>query len=51
MTSTEKFVAMESWFVEYFENVKVLEKETDIDWINFFQEYNLLKVRYRDPFK
>lgn len=51
MFSTEKFITMERWFGEYFENVKVLEEETDIDWINFFQEYNLLKVRYRDPFK
>ena len=49
--SKEQFVTMERWFIEEFENVKVLEKETDIDWINFFREYNLLRVIYRDPFK
>jgi hypothetical protein len=51
MTSTEKFVTMERWFVEYFENVKVLEENTDIDIVNFYRDYNLLRVVYRDPYK
>ena len=49
--SKEKFTTVGRWFVGDFENVKVLEEETEIDWINFFREYNLLRVRYRDPYK
>lgn len=42
---------MERWWIEYFENVKVLEENTDIDVINFYRDYNLLRVVYRDPYK
>ena len=45
------FSTMERWWIEYFENVKVLEENTDIDVINFYRDYNLLRVIYRDPYK
>ena len=49
--SKAAFSTMERWWIEYFENVKVLEENTDIDVINFYRDYNLLRVIYRDPYK
>lgn len=40
-----------SWWYYRFNNIKVLEKEPKIEWVNFFKDYNLLLVSYRDPYK
>lgn len=39
------------WWFYRFDNVKVLEKDPQIEWINFFKDYNVLLVSYRNPYK
>jgi hypothetical protein len=47
--SKAEFSAFGKWHYEHFENVKFLEKDPNIDWINFFHDYNVLLVSYKDP--
>jgi hypothetical protein len=49
--SKAEFSAFDKWRYERFENVKFLEKDPNIDWINFFHDYNVLLVSYKDPLK
>jgi len=42
---------LSSWWYYRFDNIKVLEKDSQIEWVNFFKDYNVLLVSYRDPFK
>ena len=50
-TNKALFPGSGKWRYEHFENVEFLEKDQNIDWINFFHDYNVLLVSYHDPFK
>lgn len=53
--SLQKFSSLSedtsNWWFYKFDNVKVLEDDPKIEWINFFRDYNVLLVSYRDPYK
>ena len=45
------FTGFSYWYYDHLENVKFVNEEANPDWINFFHDYNVLLVSYRDPFK
>jgi len=45
------FDGSREWYFDHFENVKFLNEEPNPDWINFFHDYNVLLVKYQNPFK